>query len=116
MQSFWWEGLALALWWVELGLVPLVGRAVCRGGCGLRETLSSLSADEWDYVPALWWFDWRVPCGLLGGARTWHQNGSLQDSSLQMNTPQYLSTMGFLDPSVTTAAPAPQSPPPQETL
>ena len=102
------------------GACPLVGRAVprgvFRGGCGLRETLSSLSTDEWDCVPALWLFDWRVPYGLLGGARTWHQNGSLQDSSHQMSTPQYLSTMGFLDPSLTTAAPAPQPPPPQETL
>ena len=57
-----------------------VSKGVFRGGCGLRETLSSLSADEWDCVPALWLFDWRVPYGLLGGAGTWHQNGSLQDS------------------------------------
>ena len=32
---------------MELGLVPLVGRAV------LRKTLSSLSADGWGCVPAL---------------------------------------------------------------
>ena len=38
-----------AYWWLELGLVPLFGRAIStgvfRGGCGLRESLNSLSAD-----------------------------------------------------------------------
>ena len=46
-----------AHWWVELGLLPLVGRAISRGvfrgGYGLRKALSSLSADGWGYVPAL---------------------------------------------------------------
>ena len=46
-----------AHWCVELGLVPLVGRAMSRdvfsGGCGLRKTLGSLSADGWGCVPAL---------------------------------------------------------------
>ena len=41
--------------WVELGLDPVVGRAesrgVSRGGCGLRKTLDSLSADGWGCVP-----------------------------------------------------------------
>ena len=43
-----------AHWWVELGLVPLVDRAmsrgVFRGSCGLRKTLGSLSADGWGCV------------------------------------------------------------------
>ena len=45
-----------AQWWVELGLGPLVGRAVSmdvsRGGYGLRKPLGSLTADGWDCVPA----------------------------------------------------------------
>ena len=43
--------------WVELGLVPLVGRAMSRGafrgGSGLRKILGSLSANGWCCVPAL---------------------------------------------------------------
>ena len=42
-----WEGLITAHWWVDLGLVPLVSRAM------LGKTLSSLTADGWGYVPAL---------------------------------------------------------------
>ena len=42
---------------MELGLVPLVGRAVSggvfRGGCELSMTLGSLSADRWGCVPTL---------------------------------------------------------------
>lgn len=44
-----------AHWWVELGLVHLVGKAVSRdiirGGCMLRTPLGSLSADGWGCVP-----------------------------------------------------------------
>ena len=43
--------------WLELDLVPQVGRAVAngvfRGGCGLRKTLGGLSADGWSCVTAL---------------------------------------------------------------
>ena len=57
VQVSWWEGLVPAHWWVELGLVPLVGRAVSggvfRGGCELSMTLGSLSADRWGCVPTL---------------------------------------------------------------
>ena len=46
-----------APWWVELGLGPLVGRAMSngmpRGGYGLRKSSGSLSVDGWDRVPAL---------------------------------------------------------------
>ena len=46
-----------APWWVELGLGPLVGRAMSNGvpsgGYGLRKSLGSLSVDGWDHVPAL---------------------------------------------------------------
>ena len=42
---------------MELGLVPLVGRAmskgVFRGGCEIRMTLGSLSADGWCWVSTL---------------------------------------------------------------
>ena len=47
VQAFWWERLVPAHWWVELGLVPLVGRAM------LRKTLSSLSADGWGCAATL---------------------------------------------------------------
>ena len=40
-----------ARWWAELGLGPLVGRAMSRGGCELRKSLGSLSADGWGCVP-----------------------------------------------------------------
>ena len=46
-----------AHWWVELGLVPLVGRAMSRcmsrDDFGLRTTLGSLSVDGWGYGPTL---------------------------------------------------------------
>ena len=46
-----------AYWWVELGLGPLVGRVmsrpVSRGGCGLRKSSGSLSAEGWGCVPTL---------------------------------------------------------------
>lgn len=52
-----WEGQVLAHWWVKLGLVPLVGRAVLRGvikgSCVPRKTLGSLSADKLVCVPTL---------------------------------------------------------------
>jgi len=51
-------GLVPAYWWVELGLVPLVGRAISEGvfisgSCLFRTTLSRLSADGWGCVPTL---------------------------------------------------------------
>ena len=43
--------------WVELGLVPLVGKAVSRDvfrdSCGLRTTLGNLSGDGGGCVPTL---------------------------------------------------------------
>ena len=57
MQASRWEGLIPAHWWVELGLFSVVSRAlsssVFRSSCGLRKTLSSLSADGWGCVPTL---------------------------------------------------------------
>ena len=51
------EGLMPAHWWVELDLLPLVGRAMSQsmfaGSCWFRTTLGSLSADEWGRVPIL---------------------------------------------------------------
>ena len=51
-------------WWVELGLVPLVGRAtsrgVFRGSCGLM-TLDSLPAIGGAVFPLCWLFGLRWP-------------------------------------------------------
>ena len=61
VQASWWEGLVPTHWRVELGFGFLVNRAmsrgVSRGGCGLRKSLGSLSADGWGCVPtklAVW--------------------------------------------------------------
>lgn len=35
------------LWWVEFGLVPLLGRGMFVGACELSVALSTLSADGW---------------------------------------------------------------------
>ena len=55
VQASVWEGLVPAHWWVELGLVPLMGRAMSRGvfsgDCELSATLGSLTADGWGCVP-----------------------------------------------------------------
>ena len=57
VRASWWKVLVLAHWWVELGLVPLVGRAMSRGvfigGCELSVALSTLSADGWGCFPIL---------------------------------------------------------------
>ena len=49
--------LVSAPWWVDLGLDPLVGKAmsrgVSRGGCGLRKSLGCLSASGQSSVPIL---------------------------------------------------------------
>lgn len=54
-----------------------------RGGCGLRKTLGSQSAGGWGCVLFVVWV--RYPglgtYGLLGGARSWCQNGRLQNTS-----------------------------------
>ena len=79
LQASWWKGLVPAHWWVQLGLVPLVGR-VLSGAVLIRQLwapenfINSLSADGWGCVPALL-FGLRHPstgaCSLLGGARSW---------------------------------------------
>lgn len=50
-------GIGACPWWLKLGLVPLVIRAlsrgVFRGACELIMTLDSLSADTWGCVPTL---------------------------------------------------------------
>ena len=70
---------------VELGLVPLVGRAVDRDCCRLRMILGSLSADGWGWVPALLtlWPEASQPWSLrlLGRDRSWCPNRDLQESS-----------------------------------
>ena len=47
VQASWWEGLVPVSWWVVLGLVHLVVRAM------LRTTLRDLSADGWGCVSVL---------------------------------------------------------------
>lgn len=51
--------------WMELGISPLVGRAVSRGvcgcSCGIRKSLSSLSADEWGCFPTYLLFGLKHP-------------------------------------------------------
>ena len=67
------------LWWVELSLVPLMGRAVSGGVFwGIFElimTLGSLSADGWSCVSVLLvvWHEVSSTgaCRQLGGARSW---------------------------------------------
>ena len=89
VQTSWWGGLVPAHWWVELGLVPLVGRVVSRGvfigGCLLRTTLSSLSAAGWSCVPTplVVWTEasWHWSPQAVGGARSQCQNGDLRESS-----------------------------------
>ena len=84
LQASWWEGLVPALWWVQLGLVPLVGRTVSRGmfigSCGFRLTLYSLSADGGTVFPPYWWFGLRC---LSTGARSQCQIGDFWERSLQ---------------------------------
>ena len=41
MNASWWKGLVPTHWWIELSLVPLVGRGVSGVSCELRETLGS---------------------------------------------------------------------------
>ena len=72
-----------ALWWVELGLGPPVGRPMLRGasrgGCMFRKSLGSLFADwgwGWGAVFLPFWvFCLRLTItetyGLMGEARCW---------------------------------------------
>ena len=61
----------------EAGSQLSVGRAMSRGGCGLRKSLGSFSVDWWGCVLTLWWFGLRHPSigayGLLGGAISAHE-------------------------------------------
>ena len=69
-----------ALWWVEMGHSSLADRDMSRGvsvgGCGLRKSLGSLSADGCGCVPTLL-FDLKSPSTeayrLLHRARSWCQ-------------------------------------------
>ena len=62
---------------MRLGIGPLVGKAesrgMSRGGCGIRKSLGSLSADGWGCVLALLavWPEASQHYRLLGGARSW---------------------------------------------
>ena len=73
--------LPTGCWVCQVGRTIL--RGVSRGGCGLRKTLGSQSAGGWGCVLFVVWV--RYPglgtYGLLGGARSWCQNGRLQNTS-----------------------------------
>ena len=115
LQAPWWEGLFPAHWWVELGLVPLMGRAMSRGlfrgGCALWTSLGRLSADGWVYVPTLFvvWPEasqhWSLQAVGWGQIllRKWQPPGGLT----AMSTPELLPP-GSLSPQMAL--------PPQETL
>ena len=68
-----------AFWWVELDLVPLMGRdassGVLWGVCGLSMTLGSLSAHGWVCAPVLlvvWHGVFSTgACRQVVGARSW---------------------------------------------
>ena len=77
-----------ALCWVELDLVPLMGRSVSGGVfwsvCEFSMTLGSLSADGWVCVPVLLvWCEapHNGACQQLGETGSWCRDGDLQDSS-----------------------------------
>ena len=57
MLSSWWEGLEPAQWWVGLGLVPLLDKAMSRdmfrGSYEPRNTFGNISPKEWSSVPSL---------------------------------------------------------------
>ena len=57
VQVFWWKGLVTAPWWAELGVFPLVGKAMSShvfiGGCWHRMNSGSLSADGCGCVPTI---------------------------------------------------------------
>lgn len=73
-----------AHWWLELDLVPLVGRAMSRHvrGSWLKTTLGSLSVNGWGCVPTLlvvglrYFFVQAVGWGQISGP-----NGDLQEGS-----------------------------------
>ena len=81
VHSSWQEGLVLAHRWVELGLVPLVGRAISVGvfigDCCLWMTRQP-SADGWDCVPLFGWLSWGIQAVEPGSCC---QNGDLWESS-----------------------------------
>ena len=69
VQASWWEGLVLALWLVELGLNPLVGRAVSRGSVlqWLWVQYDFRSSVDWRVGLSSYLAGW-LAWGLLGGA------------------------------------------------
>ena len=77
MQALFLEGLVPAHWWVELGLVSLVGRAMPNGVfSGLLWTQEDLGCLMGGAVfPSGWLFGLRHPSTavnrLLGGARSY---------------------------------------------
>lgn len=57
MQASWWDELLPFHCWEEMGLIPLVVKAMSRGefSCGYKfmAALGSLSTNGWDRVPIL---------------------------------------------------------------
>ena len=80
----------------------------------LEVAVGRLSAGGWACIPPCWLFGQRGPntgsCRLLGGIKSWHQNGSLQES-LRRRLFTEASTISVLAPSESYSRP----PPSQET-
>ena len=78
------------LWWVELSLFPLKGRATSGGVfwhvCELSTTLGSLYADGWGCVPVLLVFGVRCPALEPEGSCVGPDLGVDMDTSGTANT------------------------------
>ena len=95
VQASWWEGLVLALWLVELGLNPLVGRAVSRGS-----VLQWLWV-QYDFRSSV---DWRV--GLSSYLAGWLAWGLLGEApigkmGISQRSPTAQYSLGLLLPLCT---------------
>ena len=92
--------LVSASWWVDLGLDPLVGKAMSRGGsrggCGLRKSLGYLSANGQSSVPILLivWLevsqDWSLQAVWVGPGLANDSSKGLAVSLQQEFIPRYV--------------------------
>ena len=93
VQACWWEGLVPPDWWVELGFVPLVGRAMSRAVfsgqlwahedfqqpvCYVSALLGCLASG----IPAL------ELIGCLGRVWSWWENSGFQECSCHSEYPR----------------------------
>ena len=105
------------------GLCPLVGRAmsrgVSRGGCGLRESIGSLSADGWGCIPTQFvvWPEvsqhWSLQ--VVGWGQVLLPKCQLLGELIQMNAPQYVRHWCLHPQSGPQPSPASPGDPPRQT-